>query len=80
MNQFPHNTIEYIVESGPLRDAYLLLGAKTPQELDKKYTEEDQKLMKSNGWDYKNKDLAINKVKDILENCDQNLLTEEEKH
>jgi len=66
-------------EKSPLREVYLLLGAATPLELSNLYTEEDQKLMKSGSWDYDNPGLITNKVKDLLETADTELLTEEEK-
>jgi len=40
------------------------------------FLEKDQKLMKSGEWDYNNKDLTINKVKDILERIDDKALSE----
>lgn len=62
-----------------MKEAYGLLNAHNPKELSKLYDIEDQKLFKSKEWDYKNPDLIINRVKDILENTDENNLTEEEK-
>lgn len=61
-----------------LRSAYELLGVDNIFDLQKRYTEEDQKLMKSNSWDYDNSDLVTNKVKHILEQVDASGLTEEE--
>lgn len=62
-----------------IQEAYELLGAKTPLELSQRYTEEDQKLMKAGEWDYLNQDLIVNKVRNILENIDENKLTPAEK-
>ncbi len=62
-----------------LKDAYALLGANTPLELNNLYTEEDQKLMNEKAWDYNNPDLVINKVKKILEDVDATTLSEDEK-
>jgi len=64
---------------GGLKKAYELLGAKTPLELSNLYSIEDQKLMKSNNWDYANPDLITNKVKNILESINESDLTDEEK-
>lgn len=70
---------QFNTESSPIKEAYSLLNAQSPKELNKLYTAEDQRLMKLDEWDYKNPDLIINKVKGILENTDENALTEEEK-
>lgn len=67
-----------LIKFSPIRDAYILLGAKTPLELSNLYSAEDQRLMKSHEWDYKNPDLVINKVKNILESVDNELLTDDE--
>lgn len=76
MEQFPQNLD---INKSAIKEAYLLLGAKTPAELSRLYTVEDQKLMKSAFWDYNNPDLVTNKVKNILESADGSLLTENEK-
>ena len=55
------------VEKSPIKEAYLLLVAKTPLELNRLYVVEDQKFMKSGTWDYDNPELVVNKIKDILE-------------
>ncbi len=59
----------YKIEKSPLRDAYLLLNARSAVDLLKKFTDEDQILMKNGIWDYNNPDLVINKVKSILEDA-----------
>lgn len=61
-----------------LQEAYELVGAHTPLELDHLYIQEDQRLRKSGEWDYDNSELLTNKVKDILERVDSSQLTEEE--
>jgi hypothetical protein len=65
------------VEKSPMREAYLLLGAKTPLELSNLYAAEDQKLMPK-GWDYNNPELITNRIKEILEATDPHALTDEE--
>jgi hypothetical protein len=65
--------------TSPLKEAYLLLGAKTPLELSDLYSAEDQKLMKAGAWDYDNPNLIVNKVKTNLEFTDLATLSEEEK-
>jgi len=74
-------TIErpFSFESSPLREAYIILGAQTPIDMNRNYTELDQDLMKNGLWDYGNPELITNKVKDILEYSDLKNLTEEEK-
>lgn len=62
----------------PLKEAYELLNAKTPLELNGRYAEEDQKLFPAL-WDYENPGLITNKIKDIAESVDPNKLTEEER-
>lgn len=70
---------QFSIENSPMREAYELLGAKTPLELHRAYSAEDQRLMKSHEWDYANPDLLVNKIKDILEKTDEQMLTDEEK-
>ncbi|KND47725.1 MAG: hypothetical protein AB201_02190 [Parcubacteria bacterium C7867-006] len=65
-------------ETSPLREAYELLGATTPLELHRLYSEQDQILMKSGKWDYENPDLVVNRVKEILESVKPGELTEDE--
>ena len=69
----------FAVEKSPMKEAYVLLGAKTPLELNTLYGVEDQKLMKSREWDYSNKDIVINKVKEIIEATDPTILSEDER-
>ena len=61
-----------------LQDAYELLGVDNAFDLHRRYCEEDQKLMKSNQWDYDNQELVINKLKNVLEQVDVSKLSEEE--
>lgn len=68
------------LEKSPLREAYLLLEAKTPLELSNKFCEEDQKAIKDRSWDYKDEDLLINRVKNILENATISELSSEEQY
>jgi len=81
MKEFPYAEKKQGLEvtNGPLRDAYSLLGARSPLELSNLYTVEDQKLMTTGTWDYNNPDLVVNKVKTILEAVDSSTLTENEK-
>lgn len=71
-------TEEFNFEKSPLKDAYVLLGARTPVELSNLYADEDQKLMHARAWDYNNSELVVNKVKRILESVDSETLTEDE--
>lgn len=66
------------VENSPLREAYILLGAKTPLELHERYGVEDQILMKAGAWDYKDEGLVTNKVKSIVEQADSRLMSGDE--
>ncbi len=63
----------------PIKEAYSLLNAHTPLELNNFYTAEDQKLFKSGSWDYANPELVINKVKTILESASEDGMSDEEK-
>lgn len=67
------------IENSPIKEAYKILGANNPKELQFLYGAEDQKLMKSSEWDYNNPELNINIVKNIIEDVDLNKLTEGEK-
>ena len=64
--------------SSPIFEAYKLLGAHTPLELNRKYTIEDQKLFLSHTWDYEDPNQIINKIKNILESSPQNESSQEE--
>ena len=72
-------------ENSPIKDVYVLLqidnetDKSNPMYLSEKYSEEDQKLMKSESWDYNNSNLIINKVKSILEKVNVESLSEQEK-
>ena len=66
------------IDKSPIKDAYVLLGAKTSLELSRLYTAEDQRLMKAHVWDYKNPDLITNKVKEILELVSDDVLMGDE--
>lgn len=50
-----------------LKEAYTLLSASSPSELARKFIKEDQRLLKTQTWDYKNSKLVLNKVKEIVE-------------
>jgi hypothetical protein len=80
MEQGPRPTkIEkFDIENSPIRKAYELLGAHTPTELSNLYSEQDQKLMHSKAWDYRDPDLITNKIKSTLESVDPGTLTGEE--
>jgi hypothetical protein len=67
------------IEKSPMKEAYKMLGAKTPLELSNLYSERDQELMKSEEWDYNNPELITNKIKNILEPIDPETLTEDER-
>ncbi|HEY4498531.1 MAG TPA: hypothetical protein VJH94_00535 [Candidatus Paceibacterota bacterium] len=68
------------LEKTPLKEAYLLLNVTEPEELSVRYTQEDQKLMKSNAWDYKNPALITNKINVILEGINPTLLSADERY
>jgi hypothetical protein len=61
-----------------LKPVYELLNAKSPLEMSNLYSVEDQRLMKSDEWDYDNPELITNKVKALLEQINPGELTEEE--
>lgn len=67
------------IEKSPFKEAYVLLDAKTPLELNTLYVDQDQILFKSGKWDYENPELITNKVKALLENTPTEGLTEEER-
>ncbi len=73
------NPNEFDPMRSSLRDAYRLVGAKTPLELHERSTTEDQKLMAQRAWDYNNQELLNNKIKVILEVADVSNLTDDEK-
>lgn len=50
-----------------LKEAYMLLKASSPSELASKFIKEDQRLLKAQDWDYKNSELVLNKVKELVE-------------
>lgn len=50
-----------------LKEAFGFLQASSPSELAHKFIEEDQRLLKTGTWDYKNPELVINKVKELVE-------------
>jgi hypothetical protein len=80
MEQTPQEQNSFNFEVSPLKDAYILLAAKTPMELFNAYNEIDRTTKKTTGdWDYTNSDLLINKVKELLEPIALEYLTEEEK-
>ncbi|MST04029.1 MAG: hypothetical protein EXS49_00460 [Candidatus Pacebacteria bacterium] len=79
MEKLPEKQEGFDLKKSPIREAYIILGATTPLELNKLYTEQDQLLFISRKWDYDEKDQIPNRIKDILENADQIGLTEEEK-
>ena len=67
-------------QKSSLREAYRLLGAKTPRALSNRYSEEDQILMRARTWDYNNPALITNQIKGIVESVAPDTLhpTEEE--
>ncbi len=77
LNQFSDEE-KFDFEKSPIREVYVLLNARTPLELNNLYTAEDQKLMTSHEWNYRNPELVVNKVKDILEATDPNTLNQNE--
>jgi hypothetical protein len=79
MEQSLENQEIFGVEKSPMREAYHLLGAKTPLELSQLYTAQDQLLFIPKTWDYDNPDQIPNQIKNILESVDENELTEDEK-
>ena len=64
--------------SDSLKAAYELLHASSPSELTRRFIQEDQALLKTRVWDYKNSDLVINKVKDTVERALHSGLTMDE--
>lgn len=70
---------EFDIQKSPMKGAYIMLGANTPIQLSKRYTEEEQVLFRSHEWDYDNPEQVQNKVKNILEAVDESELTQEEK-
>ena len=66
-------------EKSPAKEAYVLLGAKTPLELSNLYSAEDQKLMHAGSWNYKDEESVVNKVKKILESIDPSTLIPDER-
>lgn len=66
--------------NSPLSEIYKILGATTPLEASNLYTEEDQKLMLSDQWDYDDPELVTNKIKSLLEEVDESSLSEDESH
>ena len=80
MENSPEAKIErFDIEKSPMKEGYVLLGARTPLELSNLYSEQDQELMKLGEWDYNNAELITNKVKNILEKIEPETLTEDEK-
>lgn len=63
----------------PIKRIYMLLKVNSPDKLWAAYMKEDQKLMRSQKWDYKNKSIKINKIKEIFEKVDARKLTKEER-
>lgn len=79
MENIPAFKESFDIEKSALKEAYILLDAKSPMELSNLYSEEDQKLMGTQTWDYGNSELVTNKIKEILERTDISALSEEEK-
>lgn len=67
------------IQSKPLHTIYELMGVTSMHDLNRAYTEEDQKLMKEGRWDYEDPELLTNRVKSLLEQVDPITLSEEEK-
>ena len=65
-------------EKSPIKEAYVLLGATTPLELSRRYTEEEQVLFKNYTWDYDNPEQIQNRIKEILESVPEAELSPEE--
>jgi len=59
-------------EHNSIKEAYALLQASSPSELVRKFIKEDQRLLKAQIWDYKNSELVLNKVKEIVESAINN--------
>lgn len=71
-----------MIEKSPMKEAYILLGARSPLELYHLYCEEDQKLIKGKSFlefNYDDPELVINKVRNIVEAADPLDLAEEER-
>lgn len=62
----------------PLKEAYSLLQASSPSELARKFIEEDQRLLQTQTWDYRNPEIVLNKVKELVESAiDDGFATED---
>ena len=70
----------FSVDKSPMSEAYVLLRANNPATLSERYTEEDQKIMNAQLWDYQNFELITNKIRLILEAVDLNYLSAEESY
>ncbi len=81
MDQFSEKKHEvfFDIEKSQVKEAYILLDAKNPLELSRRYTEEDQKIARTGSWDYTDQNLITNQVKTILESIDLETIPEEER-
>ncbi|MHB1163555.1 MAG: hypothetical protein ACYCZZ_03510 [Minisyncoccota bacterium] len=62
-----------------LKEAYALLQASSSSELAREFIKEDQRLLKAQNWDYKNSELVLNKVKEIVESVIDSGFTTDDK-
>lgn len=58
---------DFNIDDSPLREIYRRFSVKNPGELQDAYMKEDQRLMHTAEWDYKNPTLLINGIKSALE-------------
>lgn len=65
--------------SESIRKAFVLFGVESFLNLQRAYTEEDQRLMKAGLWDDRDPSLLTNQTKMILEQVDPDGLTEEDR-
>jgi len=66
--------------TSPLKEAYALLNATDPGHLSDRYTDEDQKLVLAHAWDYKNPELIVNKLKELLDSINSDELSDNERY
>lgn len=70
--------LEFQPERSPMREAYELLGARTPKELYLRYCAAEQVLFSSRAWNYDDPDQLIQKVKRIVAQADERSMTPDE--
>jgi hypothetical protein len=79
MQKSPEAKEDFDIQKSPIREAYILLGARSPLELSTLYDSADQELWKSDTWDCDNEILVVNQIRKIIESCDVLSLAEDER-